>query len=283
MNSNSQTTRGNPFNTVLMHGALILYTVIALFPVFVIIINSFKKRKAIFREPLALPDAETFSLIGYETVLKQGDFFSYFQNSMIVTVASLFFILLFGAMAAFALSEYRFTGNKWMGLYLALGIMIPIRIGTVAILEMMVATGLVNTLTALILVYTAQGLPLAIFILSEFMHQVSADLKNAARVDGLSEYRIFLRIVLPLVRPAMATVAVFNMIPIWNDLWFPLILAPAEETKTLTLGSQVFIGQYVTNWNAVLAALSLAILPVLILYVIFSRQLIRGITSGAVK
>ena len=123
----------------------------------------------------------------YETVLKQGDFFLYFQNSMIVTVSSLFFILLFGAMAAFALSEYRFRGNRWMGLYLALGIMIPIRIGTVAILEMMVATGLVNTLWALILVYTAQGLPLAVFILSEFMHQVSDDLKNAARVDGLSE------------------------------------------------------------------------------------------------
>lgn len=266
-----------------MHGALILYTLIALFPVFIILINSFKKRKSIFREPLSLPDADSFSLIGYETVLKQGQFFSYFQNSMIVTVVSLFFILLFGAMAAYALSEYRFKGNKWMGLYLALGIMIPIRIGTVAILELMVATGLVNTLTALILVYIAQGLPLAVFILSEFMHQVSDDLKNAARVDGLSEYRIFFSIVLPLVRPAMATVAVFNMIPIWNDLWFPLILAPAEATKTLTLGSQVFIGQYVTNWNAVLSALSMAILPVLILYVIFSRQLIRGITSGAVK
>ncbi len=266
-----------------MHGALILYTLIALFPVFVIVINSFKKRKSIFREPLSLPDAGSFSLVGYETVLKQGEFFSYFQNSMIVTVVSLFFILLFGAMAAFALSEYRFPGNKWMGLYLALGIMIPIRIGTVAILELMVSTGLVNTLTALILVYIAQGLPLAVFILSEFMHQVSDDLKNAARVDGLSEYTIFFRIVLPLVRPAMATVAVFNMIPIWNDLWFPLILAPAEATKTLTLGSQVFIGQYVTNWNAVLSALSMAILPVLILYVIFSRQLIRGITSGAVK
>jgi raffinose/stachyose/melibiose transport system permease protein len=99
----------------------------------------------------------------------------------------------------------------------------------------------------------------------------------------LSEYTIFFRLVLPLVRPAMATVAVFNMIPIWNDLWFPLILAPAEATKTLTLGSQVFIGQFVTDWNAVLSALSMAILPVMILYVIFSRQLIRGITSGAVK
>ena len=222
-------------------------------------------------------------MIGYETVAKQGDFFLYFQNSMIVTVGSLFFILLFGSMAAFALAEYRFRGNLLMGLYLALGIMIPIRIGTVAILEMMVATGLVNSLWALILVYTAQGLPLAVFILSEFMRQVSDDLKNAGRIDGLSEYTIFFRLVLPLVRPAMATVAVFNMIPIWNDLWFPLILAPAEEVKTLTLGSQVFIGQFVTDWNAVLSALSMAILPVLILYVIFSRQLIRGITSGAVK
>ncbi|MEM6988402.1 MAG: carbohydrate ABC transporter permease [Pseudomonadota bacterium] len=275
--------RHNPINAVAMHGALLLYTAIALFPVVVIVINSFKSRKAIFREPLALPSSDSFSLIGYQTVLKQGDFFLYFQNSMIVTVASLFFILLFGAMAAFALSEYRFRGNLLMGLYLALGIMIPIRIGTVAILEMMVATGLVNTLWALILVYTAQGLPLAVFILSEFMRQVSDDLKNAARVDGLSEYTIFHRLVLPLVRPAMATVAVFNMIPIWNDLWFPLILAPAEEVKTLTLGSQVFIGQYVTNWNAVLAALSLAILPALFLYVLFSRQLIRGLTSGAVK
>ena len=275
--------RSNPLNAVMMHGALIAYTLIALFPVFIIIINSFKERRAIFREPLALPDAESFSTIGYETVMKQGDFFLYFQNSMVVTVASLFFVLLFGAMAAYALSEYRFRGNLMMGLYLALGIMIPIRIGTVAILEMMVATGLVNTLWALILVYTAQGLPLAVFILSEFMRQVSDDLKNAGRIDGLSEYTIFFRLVLPLVRPAMATVAVFNMIPIWNDLWFPLILAPAEETKTLTLGSQVFIGQFVTDWNAVLSALSMAILPVLILYVIFSRQLIRGLTSGAVK
>ena len=221
--------------------------------------------------------------MGYQTVMKQGDFFLYFQNSFIVTVGSLTLILLFGAMAAFALSEYRFRGNMLMGLYLALGIMIPIRIGTVAILEMMVSTGLVNTLWALILVYTAQGLPLAVFILNEFMRQVSDDLKNAGRIDGLSEFTIFFKLVLPLVRPALATVAVFNMIPIWNDLWFPLILAPAEETKTLTLGSQVFIGQFVTDWNAVLSALSMAILPVLVLYVIFSRQLIRGITSGAVK
>jgi raffinose/stachyose/melibiose transport system permease protein len=108
-------------------------------------------------------------------------------------------VLLFGAMAAFALSEYRFRGNTLMGLYLAIGIMIPIRLGTVASCRAWWPTGLVNTLTALILVYTAQGLPLAIFILSEFMRTVSDDLKNAGRIDGLSEYAIFFRLVLPLV------------------------------------------------------------------------------------
>ena len=265
------------------HAILLTYSVIALFPVLVIVINSFKSRKAIFRSPLSFPDSETFNLVGYETVIKQGDFLLYFQNSLIVTVVSLTLVLLFGAMAAFALTEYRFRGNTLMGLYLALGIMIPIRLGTVSILQIMVASGLVNTLTALILVYTAQGLPLAVFILAEFMRGISDDLKNAGRIDGLSEYRIFARLVLPLVRPAMATVGVFTMIPIWNDLWFPLILAPAEGTKTVTLGAQVFIGQFVTDWNAVLASLALAILPVLVLYLIFSRQLIRGITAGAVK
>ncbi|MCP8893783.1 carbohydrate ABC transporter permease [Shinella daejeonensis] len=267
----------------LVHLALVAYALVSLFPVFLTLINSVKSRNAIFRNPMQLPTAETFDLVGYATVLKQGDFASYFQNSMIVTVVAIALVLLFGAMAAFALSEYRFRGNSLMGLYLALGIMIPIRLGTVAILQGMVATGLVNTLTALILVYTAQGIPLAVFILSEFMRTVSDDLKNAGRIDGLSEYAIFFRLVLPLVRPAMATVAVFTMIPIWNDLWFPLILAPGEATKTVTLGAQMFIGQFVTNWNAVLAALSLAILPVLVLYLAFSRQLIRGITSGAVK
>ena len=265
------------------HAILGTYVLIALFPVFVILINSLKTKRAIFRTPLSLPNGDSFSLTGYQTVLNQGNFFLYFQNSMIVTITSLFFVLLFGSMAAYALAEYRFRANSLIGLYLALGIMIPIRLGTVAILKLMVASGLVDSLTALILVYTAQGLPLAIFILSEFVRQVPDDLKNAGRIDGLSEYRIFFRLVLPLLRPAMATVAVFTMIPIWNDLWFPLILAPSEESKTLTLGAQVFIGQFVTNWNAVLAALSLAILPVLILYIIFSRQLIRGITSGAVK
>jgi raffinose/stachyose/melibiose transport system permease protein len=277
------TARVSLTRSILSHFILGLYTLIALIPVIVIVMNSFKSKNGIFLKPLFPPWTDTFSMIGYNTVFGRGNFPLYFLNSFIVTVATVVLVLFFGAMAAFALSEYRYRLNTLVGLYLAIGIMIPIRLGTVAILQIMVASGLINTLWALILVYTAAGLPLSIFILSEFMKQVSNDLKNAARIDGMSEYKIFFRIVFPLIRPALATVAVFTMIPVWNDLWFPLILAPAEATKTITLGAQVFLGQFTTDWNAVLASLSLAILPILALYIVFSRQLIRGLTSGAVK
>lgn len=276
-------TRSTPLARGFVHLVLLGYTALCLAPVLLVVVNSFKDRRAIFAAPLTFPDATSFSLIGYRTVLGQGVFLNYFLNSLIVTVGSIAAVLLFGAMAAFALSEYRFRLNTALGLFIALGIMVPIRLGTVAILDMIVAAHLADTHLALILIYTAQGLPVAVFILSEFMQGVSKDLKDAGRIDGLSEYTIFFRLVLPLVRPSLATVAVFTMIPIWNDLWFPLIVAPGEATRTVTLGAQSFIGQFVTNWNAVLAALTLAILPVLVLYLMFSRQLIRGITAGAVK
>jgi raffinose/stachyose/melibiose transport system permease protein len=261
---------------------LIAYTLLALFPVVLVIMNSFKSRRAIFTSPLLPPTPETFSLVGYETVFARTNFGWYFVNSLIVTLVSMTLILFLGAMAAWALSGYSFRGSTIIGLYLALGIMIPIRLGTVSILKLMVALGLINTLTSLILVYTAMGLPLTIFVLQQFMRQVPRELTDAARIDGASEYRIF-GLVLPLVRPAVATVAVFTMIPIWNDLWFPLILAPGESTKTVTLGAQQFLGQFVSDWNSVLSALTLAMVPILLLYILFSRQLIRGLTAGAIK
>jgi len=264
------------------HLILASYSLLAVFPVVMILINSFKTRKAIFGEPFAFPNASTFSLIGYETVLSRSNFTQNFINSIVVTGVSLLFILLFGSMAAFALSEYNFRGNTLMALYLSIGIMIPIRLGTVSLLRLMVKLGLVNTLTGLILVYIAQGLPLTIFILSQFMRQVPKELKDAARIDGASEYRIY-TMVLPLVRPALGAIGIFTMIPIWNDLWFPLVIAPSAKTATITLGVQQFLGQFVSDWNAVLSSLSLAMVPILILYVIFSQQMIRSITAGALK
>lgn len=275
---------GGTLQLVAVHAILLTYTCIALFPVVLILINSVKERREIFADPYAivLPDDEAWSLEGYDTVFNRGNFDQYFINSLVVTLGALFMILLAGTMAAFALSEYKFKGNTILSLYLSIGIMIPIRLGTVSLLRLMKEVELIDTLQGLILVYTASGLPLAIFVLSNFMTQVPRDLKDAARVDGASEYRIYWMI-LPLVRPAIGTVAVFNMIPIWNDLWFPLLLASSEKVKTVTLGAQVFQGQFERDLNAILSALSLSMLPIILLYIVFSRQLIRGLTSGAVK
>ena len=274
--------RGDVLKRLAMHLVLILYSLLVLFPILLVFMNSFKDQMAIFAAPLSPPTPATFSLEGYRTLFDVANFPRYFLNSLIVTGASLFLIVFLGAMAAWALAEYRFRLNTFLALYLALGIMVPIRLGTVGILRLAADWHLVNTLTALVLVYTAMGLPLSVFVLSRFFAQLPPDFKDAARIDGASEYRIFF-LVLPLVRPALGTVAAISLIPVWNDLWFPLILAPSERTKTIVLGAQVFLGQFLNDWQAVLAALSLAMIPAVLLYLVFSKQLIRGLTAGAVK
>jgi raffinose/stachyose/melibiose transport system permease protein len=264
------------------HAVLLVYTAIALFPIVLVVMNSFKARNAIFGEPVAPPTPSTFSTIGYETISRRGEFPTWLSNSVIVTGVTLLLVLALGAMAAFALSRYRFRGSRLLGLYLALGIMIPIRLGTVSILSLIVGLGFGNTLIALILVYTAAGLPLAVFVLSNFFREVPRELEDAARVDGAGHFRIF-AMVLQLARPAIAAVAILTMIPVWNDLWWPLILAPGRSTATLTLGTQQFLGQFVSDFNAVLAALTIAIIPMLVLYIVFNRQFIRGLMGGALK
>ncbi len=264
------------------HAVLLLYTGVALFPIVLVVMNSFKARNAIFGAPVAPPTATTFSTIGYDTIGRRGEFPTWLGNSVIVTGVTLFLVLALGAMAAFALSRYRFRGSRMLGLYLAIGIMIPIRLGTVSILNTIVGLGLGNTLVALILVYTAAGLPLAVFVLSNFFREVPRELEDAARVDGAGHLRIF-GMVVQLARPAIAAVAILTMIPVWNDLWWPLILAPGRSTATLTLGTQQFLGQFVSDFNAVLAALTIAMIPMLILYVVFNRQFIRGLMGGALK
>ena len=260
---------------------LIAYSLLAIYPIVIVVMNSFKGRRDIFTAPYAIPNPLDF--IGYDTVANRTSFLGYYWNSFFVTISVLVLVLLLGSMAAYALSEYEFFGNGFLALFFALGIMIPIRLGTVSIIRIMQTLGLQGTVWSLIILYTAWGIPITVFILSEFMRDISGDLKDAARVDGASEYRIFFQLVLPLVRPALATVAVFHMIPVWNDLWWPLVLANTEETRTITLGVSEFVGQFKTNYSALLAALTIAMVPILILYAIFSRQLIRGISAGAVK
>lgn len=270
------------WSNLLAHLILIGYACVALGPILLIVANSLKTDRGIFASPFSLPSAATFSLAGYERVLTEGDFGVYFRNSLIVTVVSLAVVLLFSALAGFALSEYTSRITPALLLFFAAGIMLPIRLGTVSILEMMVSWGLVNSLTGLILVYTAMSLPLAVVLMGQFMRQTPRELKEAARMDGAGELRVF-GLMIPLVRPGLAAVATVSMLPIWNDLWFPLILAPSDRTSTVTLGIQQFVGQYGTDWSAVLAALTLGAIPIIVLFVLFSRQFVSGLTAGVGK
>lgn len=265
-----------------VHLILIVATLLALVPVVLILVNSLKTRDSIFGRPFDLPIGSAFSVAGYQFIFAQAHFALYFLNSVIVTLGSTALILALGAMASYALAEYRFPLNRFLVLYFALGIMISIRLGSVGIVRLMSGLARMNTIWALLIIYTAAGLPLTIFVMTQFMRQVPSELKQAARIDGANEYQVFW-LVLPLVRPAVATIGVFVMVPVWNDLWFPLILAPAENVRTVTLGTQQFIGSFGTNWQAVLASLSLAVVPPLVFYAVFSRQLLRGLTAGAIK
>ena len=169
-----------------VHLVLIAYSALAVGPILIVVMNSFKARNAIFGAPLAPPNASTFSLIGYEKVLRTSNILTYYSTSLVVTLVSVVLVLLFGAMAAWALTEYRFRGSTALALFLSIGIMVPIRLGSVAILNLMRFAGLNDTLTALILVYVAQGLPMSIFILSEFIQQIPKDLRDAARKVWMS-------------------------------------------------------------------------------------------------
>jgi raffinose/stachyose/melibiose transport system permease protein len=278
---------------VLVYAVLTGYAFISLFPVVFIFMNSFKDRRDLFRTPYQPPVwfsldhgltlINKTSLAGYETVLSQGEILRYFSNSFLVSVLSLLLIVVLGLMLAYALTEYDFRGNLTLYVFFVLGIMIPQQIGTATIIDLVQALGLYDTVWALILIYTARGLPISVFVLSEFMRTVPTELKEAARVDGANEYWILARIVVPLTRPAIATVLAFQLIPVWNDLWFPLTVAPGEAARTVTLGMTIFAGQYRNDWSSLLAGLSLAMMPVTLLFVIFSRQFVAGLTRGAIK
>ena len=161
--------------------------------------------------------------------------------------------------------------------------MLPIKIATIRLLEIMKTLGLLNTLWSLFPVYIAMGLPIAVFILTEFIRGLPGELYEAGFMDGAGRFMIYCKIVLPLIRPALATVAIYNLVPIWNDLWFPLIFINVENQKTVLLAVTRLQGQYTTDWPKLLTILSLSALPVIVLYLTMSKQFIKGLTAGAVK
>ena len=263
------------------HIVLIFWTFLVLFPLWTMVVNSFKFKFDIYTDPFGLPKKWNFE--SYVSVITDGDFFLYFRNSLFVTLGSIFLVLLFGAMASYALVNWKQKASRFLYLFFIAGMMLPIKIGSIRLLQLIKGLGLLNTLWGLFPVYTAMGLPIAVFVLTEFIRQIPAELTEAAVIDGATRNKVFTIIILPLLRPALATVAIYNLIPFWNDLWFPLIFINQDAHKTLLLGVTRLFGQYMTDWSRILAVLTLSAIPVLVLYLTMSKNFIRGLTAGAVK
>jgi raffinose/stachyose/melibiose transport system permease protein len=266
---------------VLLYGILGLYALVCLYPFILMVLSSFRTTAEIFENPFSLPTSFTFE--AYRKAWGIGNFSNYFVNSVVVTLSSVAIILVIGSLAAYPIGRYAFRGRNFLFIYFLSGLMLPIKLGIVPIFFLMKSLGLYDTRLSLVLIYAASGLPFSIFILSGFFRTLPTELEDAARIDGANEFQIYLRVMLPLIRPALATVAIFNFITLWNDFFFPLILIQTDSLKTIPAGLANFFGTFQTDWAMIFAGISIASLPLMVLFFVASKHIIKGLTAGAVK
>jgi raffinose/stachyose/melibiose transport system permease protein len=254
---------------------------IMLYPIAVMAFSAFRSTAEIFDNPFALPD---FSDVGnFARILSDSAFLGYLGNSIVVTTVSVLLTLVLGTMAAYAIARYAFRASVPIYLFFLAGLMLPLKLAVIPLFMEMRDLGLLDTRLALVLIYGAIGIPSVVFIMTGFLRTLPAELEQAARIDGASEPRIMLTVMLPLARPAMVIAAINNAIPVWNDFFFPLVFIQTDARKTLPQGLTGFIGEYNTDWGMLFAGLTLAALPISLVYILLSRQFIAGMTAGAVK
>ncbi len=273
--------RNAGFETWLMHIFLVSSAVVVLYPIFMMVMSGFKTNAEIFGAPFALP--KSFNLDNYAVIWNTTDVSRYMLNSIIVTLISVIILLVTGTMAAYAISRYRFRGSIMVSLFFLAGLMLPLRLAIIPLFVQLKAMGLVDNLLGLIFIYTAMSLPSTVFILTGFLRALPSELEDSARVDGASELRIMVQIMVPLIMPAMVIAGIYNAVPIWNDFFFPLIFIQTPENKTLAQGLTSFFGEYSVNFGVLYAGLTLAALPLVVVFITQSKRFIAGMTAGAIK
>ena len=264
-----------------IEAAFVAYAALIFYPLANMVLSSFKTTREILQKPFALPSRLDFS--NYAVVWVDKGFGRYFLNSLWITAASMAFVLLFGSMAAYGVSRYKYRLSTLVYMLFFSGIMLPLKAAIIPLFILMKNLRLIDKPLSVILVFIAMGLPSTVFILSGFMKAVPVDLEYAARIDGCSDWGIYRRIVMPVVAPAISLVTIYNAVPIWNDFFFPLVFLQSDKWKTLPVGLTSFFGQHSTNWSLLFTGLSIAVLPILLLYLFMAKYFIRGMTSGAVK
>lgn len=264
------------FRIVLLTNALLI-----LLPVFFLFNSSVRETNDFARNPLILARKPYWQ--NFSDVWANGQFAIHLKNSIVVTGGSLVLILLFSLGAGFVLGRYDFKGQNIIMGFVLTGMLIPAKLAILPLFIQLKWMHLLDSHLGLILVYTAGALPAAIFIMSGFFKSLPADLDNAARIDGASELQLLRRVLIPLVKPGLSIVAIYSAIPIWNDFFLPLVFLQDPNKKTIMQGLTVFFGEYASQWGQLFAGLTLAALPIIVLYLVLSEQFIKGLTAGAVK
>jgi ABC-type glycerol-3-phosphate transport system permease component len=254
------------------------YALVALAPLVVMVLDSLRPNAEVLARPLGLP--ATLDLSSYATAWTQASFSTYVRNSVLVTVSAVALDVAVSLPAAYVLGRHHFRGSGLLIAYFLAGLMVPVRLGVLPIFDLLGRLNLVDSRLGLVLVYAASGIPFSIFILAAFFRGLPRELEEAARLDGAGDTRIFARVMVPLVRPAIATVVVFRFVPLWNDFFFPLVLLRTTDRYTLPVGLTQFFGEFQTNWSALFAGLVIATVPLVVLFLVATRQIVEGLTAG---
>lgn len=271
----------NRIGYILLYVCLAAVALFQILPLIWLFLFSLKDNQEIFAgSPFALP--EQFRWENYAKVW-DGGIGVYFFNSVWITAAAIILTVLFASMATFAITRMRWKLSGFvLGMFMV-GLMIPIHSALIPLYSMFVSVDLIDNPLSLVITYTAYNLPITMMVLLGFYYTLPREVEEAAVIDGCSINRMFFQIILPMTAPVMATVVVINMIYNWNEYVFVNTFISSEEYKTLTVGIQNFIGQYMTDWGAIGATLIISVLPVIIAFIFFSNKVVEGISSSAVK
>jgi raffinose/stachyose/melibiose transport system permease protein len=251
------------------------------FPLVWLFYSSLKPQKEIFESAFALPKQVNISNLVH--IWSSSSFPRYYLNSLFVSSVSVMGILAFSTMAGYVFARIRFRGREFLYLALMAGMMIPIQVTLIPNFVFLRNLGLLDTYAAMILPYIAFQIPISIFIMRGFFAELPVEMEDAAVVDGCGRKRIFFSIMLPLSRPAIGTLTIYNFFAVWNELIFALTFTNSQKYRTIPVGLMDFVGQYETDYGYIFAALASASIPLLVVYFFAQKQIIKGLTAGAVK
>lgn len=267
---------------IILQIALIFFAVIQLYPLVWLVLFSFKNNNEIFGGNIAgLP--HVWKIENYINAFEQAHVLDYLFNSVLVTALTILFVVVLASMSAYAIERMVWRGSQLSMKIILLGMMVPIHAALLPLFMVLKTFKLLNTYWGLIIPYVAFGLPMAVFILTSFYASLPRELEEAAAIDGCSIYRIWASIMLPLVKPAIATVSIFTYISAWNELMFAVTFISKREYKTLTVGIMSMVGTFTTKWGEIGAGLVIATVPTIIIYMLLSEQVQKSLVAGAVK